>query len=186
LRLVMPQAPYSVAINEYYASFVDQRDASRALTLTHIQLAVGCALPVWCASILITSESYEVMKSRRALSTLLPHLGWISVGVLDAVSAVVGKACGRFRWPGTSRTLEGTMAGFLAACTLAILALRWGIIDGNANSQLPPPPTGAEELWAGLVALLVAAVVEAFTFDVDNILLPLVTVLVFCVILEGQ
>jgi len=42
---------------------------------------------------------------------LLPHLGWIVVGLGDSVAAVVGARYGRYRWPAAAaeRTVEGTL-----------------------------------------------------------------------------
>jgi len=70
----------------------------------------------------------------------------------------------------------------VCAIALAVLALRWA--PDGAGSKGPGPGYPREwELAAGVVALTSAALVEAFTYDVDNILLPLVSVLVFCALL---
>lgn len=51
---------------------------------------------------------------------LLPFLGLVTVGIGDAVAAIVGSKCGRWRWvEGNSRTVEGTVGGFLSMCLFA-------------------------------------------------------------------
>ena len=105
-----------------------------------------------------------------------------AVGVFDAASAVLGCRFGRSRWPGTKRTLEGTVLGlicalFFALATLTTFAVVYEV-DGSGSVFYYQ-----RELRAATIALTCGAAVEAFTFDVDNILLPLVTTAVFCCVL---
>ena len=158
LRLIIPEWYLMKNVDSFYASFVDARDAERDLTLTHIQLLVGCALPVWLSCVDTSGAK------------LTPHLGWLSVGVLDGVSAAVGKNLGSHKWPGTNRTVEGSLAGVTSAIGLAWLVTMVEMDDSMGIVR---------EASAAAVALLACGLVEAFTWDVDNVLLPLATVLVF-------
>jgi hypothetical protein len=60
-------------------SFLDDKDSGNVIT-THIQLLLGCAIPVWL--------------SYRSINLFLPLVGIISVGVGDAVAAVYGSMFG--------------------------------------------------------------------------------------------
>ncbi len=40
--------------------------------------------------------------------------GIISVGVGDSAASIVGSKIGTWKWPGTKRTLEGSIAGLIA------------------------------------------------------------------------
>lgn len=54
------------------------------IALTHIELLLGCAIPVWIWVIILLNYKGELLTSIR----LLPHLGWLTVGIGDtAVSS---------------------------------------------------------------------------------------------------
>jgi len=89
---------------------------------------------------------------------LLPHLGWIVVGLGDSVAAVVGARYGRYRWPAAAaeRTVEGTPPSPTSPHThntchthalLHSIACRWwhgvgrvgGDAGGDGRGGLPGP-----------------------------------------------
>ena len=104
-------------------AFIDERDSDRRLVLTPLQLLAGCALPYWVYAYMDIHLNISSMHT----FSFLPHLGWITVGVLDGVSAAVGSTLGRgtYTWPGSRRTLVGSAAGVSAAiaCSWAVLLL---------------------------------------------------------------
>jgi hypothetical protein len=53
------------------------RDRGKVIALTHIELLVGCAIPVWIWAHLQSSPERPSLR-------LLPHLGWITVGIGDS------------------------------------------------------------------------------------------------------
>ena len=52
----------------------------------------------------------DLVPEEHPLAAMLKFAGIISVGVGDAMAAIVGSSLGRFRWPGTKRTIEGSLA----------------------------------------------------------------------------
>ena len=89
------------------------------------------------------------------------------MGVGDTVASVCGVLYGSTRWPGTKKTVLGTVAGALAQLIL-VLVLCW------TGAVLVPGGEEAYLWWSGVViSVLVCSVMEAFTHQVDNIALPL-------------
>ena len=128
--------------------FLDPRDEG-TLALTHIYLLIGCAIPVWCTSALGADALAEV-------PPLLPFAGLLSVGVQDSLAAVFGTYCGRHRWPGTTKTVEGTLGA--AAVTFAFASLLSTRV-ATMNSLIP---------------IAVVGLLEAYTQQIDNVVLPVV------------
>ena len=81
------------------------------------------------------------------------------LGVGDAAAAVVGRWVGKHKWPGSRRTLEGSLAFFLSS----VGAVGW--VGGTAGGW---KDVG---LACGLLSLL-----EAFTGQIDNLVLPVYAV----------
>jgi dolichol kinase len=76
--------------------------------------------------------------------------------ISDAAAALVGRRIGRHRWPGSARTVEGSL-GFVAAGMLVMAAF-------------PGVP-----FWAGALSVVFASVAEALPGPLnDNIRVPLV------------
>lgn len=149
------------AIDSYARQFTDGRDEG-PMNLTHAYLLLGCAMPLWLAL------GPEGAGEPRALAPeLLPAAlgGVLSLGVLDALAAACGVRFGNYKWPGTGKTIEGTVCG-VAGSLVVIAALSLG-------------PDGAVGLSLGRSALALAAVglLEAYTTQIDNLVLPAYT---FC------
>lgn len=82
----------------------------------------------------------------------------------DAAAALVGRRFGRHRWPGTSRTVEGSLA-FLATAALVLL-----VLPLVAGATVVAPSAGAA---LGVAAAMAAA--EGAPLPVnDNVAVPLV------------
>lgn len=125
---------------------LDERDGG-SLVVTHLYLLIGCAAPVWLAP----------------MSNVRGAAGLATVGVLDAVAAVVGRRIGTTLWPnGAGRTVQGTAAGIVAAIPFcAVFA------------------ADLSELAAAVVALIAVGLLEAHSTQIDNLVLPLYFVAVF-------
>jgi len=90
----------------------------------------------------------------------------------DAAAALVGRAVGRHRWPGTRRTVEGS-AAFFAVALAVLLALPAVVGDAVVHPSLPV---------AAAVALAMAAV-EALPIRLnDNVRVPVVGALLLVVL----
>ena len=85
---------------------------------------------------------------------LLPLAGVWTLGVGDAVGAVIGSTFGQYKWGQQNRTIEGSVAMFVSLCTVMY------------------PQEVALEVW--LPTAVIVTLLEAFTLQIDNIVLPLV------------
>jgi dolichol kinase len=82
--------------------------------------------------------------------------GIACVGLGDAFASIVGSYLGRRHWPGSRRTLEGSLAMAVATgLPLAYLARGW-----TDRALL-------------VVSSLAVAALEAYTHQMDNLFLPL-------------
>ena len=136
--------------------FLDPRDEG-TLALTHIYLLIGCAIPVWCTSALGADALAEV-------PPLLPFAGLLSVGVQDSLAAVFGTYCGRHRWPGTTKTVEGTLGA--AAVTFACASL--------LSTHVAAMNSPAAKVYESLIPIAAVGLLEAYTQQIDNVVLPVV------------
>jgi dolichol kinase len=152
----------SNTLSAYLSDFTDKRDEGRLIIWSHIHLLVGCAIPLICWVYICTSGFVDSARLR-ALLELLPHLGWLTVGVGDAFGAVFGKLYGSRKWPGTSRTYEGSLAAF-TAMTFSLSV----IVSFEKEKSFR-----AERLTLGALVVAGSTLVEAITNDFDNLLLPI-------------
>ena len=79
--------------------------------------------------------------------------GVISIGIGDSAASIVGSKFGRFKFPGSPKTFEGTLASVLSQ----IIFVRF-----FSNLSLTV-----------VSGIAIVAVVEALTSQVDNVVLPL-------------
>ncbi|KAG0037037.1 hypothetical protein BGZ82_003249, partial [Podila clonocystis] len=94
--------PVGKEIHLFLVGFLDERDGG-PIILSHLYLLMGCAAPVWLAE-------------HHILAGLS---GIFALGVGDAMASIVGKRYGRHRWPGTIKTVEGTVAFVASVMTAA-------------------------------------------------------------------
>ncbi|KZT07711.1 uncharacterized protein LAESUDRAFT_650931 [Laetiporus sulphureus 93-53] len=144
--------PLGAAVHVFMNAFLDQKDAGTAI-LSHFYLLIGCAGCVW----------FE------GPSRLLLYTGTLVLGVGDAMASIVGKRFGRHRWVATSgKTVEGSVA-LVASVVLSAWLLR---VCGCAERF---------SVWRYTVVLMLGALLEGFSVQNDNVVLPLYvwTLLVF-------
>ncbi|XP_044161709.1 LOW QUALITY PROTEIN: dolichol kinase [Bufo gargarizans] len=146
--------PLGQTLRQLLTLFLDERD-SGPLILTHIYLLLGMSLPVWLFPRLCAA-------SLSSPSTLLPYCGVLAVGVGDTIASVCGSSMGEIKWPGTKKTFEGTMMGIFAQVIAVALIL---ILDTNVNMN-------SGYGWL-LGSITLVSLLEAFTTQIDNLLLPL-------------
>lgn len=148
--------PLGQLLRQVLTLFLDERD-SGPLILTHIYLLLGMSLPIWlfpgpCAPKGILPGA----------GSLVPYAGVLAVGVGDTVASVFGSTMGEIRWPGTKKTTEGTATSVFAQIIAVAVVL---IFDGSINLN-------STYSWiVGSVTLV--AMLEAYTSQIDNLLLPL-------------
>ncbi|KAL2100185.1 hypothetical protein ACEWY4_004579 [Coilia grayii] len=150
---ILPLGPH---LRRMLPHFLDERD-SGPLVLTHIYLLVGVSLPLW-----LTPGPCVPKGGLPGAGGLLPYAGVLSVGVGDAVASVFGSSVGEIRWPGTKKTMEGTATSvFAQVIAVAIFLLADGSLNLNTSYS-----------WVvGSIAMV--AMLEAYTSQIDNLLLPL-------------
>jgi dolichol kinase len=139
-----PDIPF---LQSFYLNFVDPAKDNPALIVSHMFLILGCAGPLWIAE-WVFDDSLQY--------PLLSQWGVLCLGVGDAAGAVVGSFFGRHRWGQNRRTIEGSFAMWISVMGIGIVAF-------------------SDENWHALaVAATVTTLMEAFTLQMDNLVLPLV------------
>ena len=120
------------------------KDVAEGIMLSHLCLILGCAIPLWLGL---------AMEERMGTVMLLRYWGILCLGVGDAAAAVVGKTYGRFRWGRNGRTLEGSLAMWISMiATGGLVVDQWSLL---------------------LETTTIATILEAFTTQTDNLVLPL-------------
>ncbi|KAI8076897.1 uncharacterized protein BX664DRAFT_344201 [Halteromyces radiatus] len=148
--------PYGKNLHMFLTEFIDNRDLGPVI-LSHIYLLVGCAVPVWLGS-----------------SSIIASLsGILSLGFGDALASIVGKRFGRFQWPGTKKTVEGTLA-FIVTVYLSALIITYSsaLISLDGVSTIVAS-AGRREWIQYLLVVTMTGLLEAFSFQNDNIIIPL-------------
>ena len=115
IRFELSQSEKSFAreLNVALRRFTDSRD-SGPLILTHIYLLLGCAFPTWLNDPWIGSYRHYLY-----FNALIPLCGVLMLGVGDTMASFIGVNCGRTKWPGTSKSVEGTLASIVFVSVLA-------------------------------------------------------------------
>jgi dolichol kinase len=133
------------ALNDFFNAFLGDHDTSNAFVITHILLIFGCAFPLWW---------YLLWSPLIRFDPLLPYIGIITLGIGDSFGAIFGVLIGHNCWPGSKRTLEGSMSMFFSM-QISIMIGRRVSLDACLYTSLP-------------ISLL-----EACTSQIDNLYLPL-------------
>ena len=129
-------------LSRYMLSFTDERDMG-TIVLSHFYLLVGCAITIW-------------LVPRSVIKNVLPaSAGILSVGVGDAVAAVVGTFFGKTKWFDTKKTVEGTAAAALLTSLLTMCLV------------------SSEHYLSVTTFVTMTCLLETFTEQMDNLILPL-------------
>uniref|UniRef100_A0A8D2IL03 dolichol kinase n=2 Tax=Varanus komodoensis TaxID=61221 RepID=A0A8D2IL03_VARKO len=148
--------PFGHTLRNLLSLFLDERD-SGPLILTHIYLLLGMSLPVW-----LFPRPCAPRGALAGAGALVPYSGVLAVGVGDAVASIFGSTVGEIKWPGTKKTFEGTMTSIFAQIiTVAVILIFDSTVDLNASYS-----------WI-LACISLVSLLEAYTSQVDNLLLPL-------------
>lgn len=150
--------PVSDVLETSVSAFIDEKDAGR-VALTPLYLLVGCSLSLWIHNSpcdLLDSCSYE----------FLPLLsGILSIGIGDTFASVIGSSFGKFKWSKKStKSVEGTIASILAQLAFICCLNYMGLLYLNTRLMA----------ICG-IAVITNALIEAFTDQVDNLILPIIT-----------
>ncbi|GAA48993.1 Dolichol kinase [Clonorchis sinensis] len=156
-------APVAICFSNLVNPFRDERD-SGALVFTPIALLLGLAIPVWWPDPVQPQLTVNIGR-------LCPNLkvspsmwaGVLSISVGDSMAALFGRPWGRTRWPYSHRTFVGSFASLVSqyVCWLLIAHLHsWPV-------------------KSGLVPIVLGVLVEAYTEQIDNLVVPLVVMSAF-------
>lgn len=105
---------------------------------------------------------------------LLPFAGVLITGVGDAAAAVVGSMYGTQRWSGTGKTYLGTFAAVVSVvAATALFDAAYAAACVSADCVGPVVPRDAATLAAVMAAIVAVCLLETFTAQVDNIVLPI-------------
>ncbi|XP_074650934.1 dolichol kinase-like isoform X1 [Tubulanus polymorphus] len=144
--------PLGEILNNAFRIFLDEKDQG-SLIVTHIYLLVGCTLPLWLYPYSLNIQ-YGCM--------LLWFAGILSVGVGDTAASVIGSMCGRHKWPDGHKSMEGTLAAIMAQSLFCFVISMFGIL-----------PEFSHNCIMMLVVIVLTSLLEAFTTQIDNLILPL-------------
>ncbi|KAF7876762.1 hypothetical protein EAF04_001845 [Stromatinia cepivora] len=139
--------PFSRWLARFLTPYVDGRDLRGPVVVSHIFLAIGCAVPLWLSlGSVERSNSLPRMQDgneddgggRDAMSGWEVHkrevamvAGVICVGLGDAAASLVGRRWGRRKWIwGGGKSVEGSMA-FAVAVGVALVGAKWWVRFGG-------------------------------------------------------
>jgi dolichol kinase len=157
--------PNVAALQDFFEGFLDtSKDASKGVVLSHMALIMGCAAPLWISEcVAIGDDSNDVDSYSNTTPSLLyrnyylPLWGVLCLGIGDSMAALVGKLYGRAVWGKNGRTLEGSCAMWWSLVCVGF----WIVQDNWQSYQMV------------LVVTTVVTLLEAFTAQMDNLVLPL-------------
>ena len=162
--------PLSTLLDSVFSHFLDEKDGG-VLVLSHIYLIVGLACPFWIYPcrfndinrLTRTQILYSDPTIRIQFSVLPLLAGVLAVGIGDTMASIGGTYFGRHKWPKSRKTIEGSLIGFIFQVVCVMLVIFGGSVPVEMES------------WPKIIfSLFLTTLVEAFTDQVDNLVLPLV------------
>nr|CAH8868046.1 unnamed protein product [Trichobilharzia regenti] len=160
------RGPYR--LSSYFSALVDpfrdERDSGEIL-FTPIALLLGLSIPIWWPENLKTTD-ITVSINHLCYEMRVQPTSWtgiLSIAIGDSFAALIGKAYGKRCWPGSHRTFLGSSASFLSQI------IAWTGLSYYYSWS-----------WkSGVIPLLCGVVVEAYTEQIDNLVVPLVVMFSF-------
>ncbi|GAA5821323.1 hypothetical protein JCM10212_006779 [Sporobolomyces blumeae] len=134
--------PIGGPLHIFFTEFIDSKDSGPVI-LSHFYLLTGCAGGLWL-------EGKGINR----------FTGVLVLGIGDSLASIIGKLFGRTRWPGTSKTVEGT-AAFIVSIMVSAWVLR--------VVHLVP----SFSLGRYLLAVTLSALFEAASSQNDNLVIPI-------------
>ncbi len=85
--------------------------------------------------------------------------GVLSLGVGDTAASLIGSRYGSHHWPGTSKTIEGTCAAVISQLITTVVLTTCAHVHFTRLAGI-------------LAAIITTSLLEAFTSQIDNVVLP--------------
>ncbi|XP_059047886.1 dolichol kinase [Achroia grisella] len=145
--------PISSALQSAFLVYSDEKDCG-SFAMTPMYLYVGLACPL-------------VLVPRHAGADLELLSGVLAIGIGDTAASWFGSHYGFNKWTGSNRTLEGTVFNILSQVATVYALQLFELLQTN------------NALIRAAVAATVTGLVEAKTDQVDNLILPLVSLIAF-------
>ncbi|XP_072938189.1 dolichol kinase [Epargyreus clarus] len=145
--------PISSALQSAFLIYSDEKDCG-LFAMTPLYLYVGLACPL----ILVPTH---VGQELELLS------GVLSIGVGDTAASWFGSKYGFNKWSSSNKTYEGTLFNILCQVGTVYALQIFGLLNVNNGMRRT------------MIAATVSGLVEANTEQVDNLILPLVTMIAF-------
>lgn len=150
--------PIGELIDNCFGSFLDDQDQG-PLVLTPIYLLASVFIPLWLQPV----KGHDV--------ALQHYAGVISVGFGDSFASIVGSQLGRRYWfNGYKKTVEGSLGGILAQ----VLGIGIACYLVRMPAQIL-----VSQFWGLLCVSVILGMLETFTAQIDNLVLPFVAFLMF-------
>jgi dolichol kinase len=99
--------------------------------------------------------------------------GILSLGFGDAAASLIGKRFGQYRWPGTKKTVEGTLAFIVAVFSSSFVIVYCSALVGIDDATRFVASAGRGEWLNYSIVITLTALLEAFSTQNDNIIIPL-------------
>lgn len=145
--------PFSDILKNGFILYGDEKDI--LIALTPLYLLAGMAVPLWLSPL----NDIPIEPAH-----LMPYLsGLLSIGIGDTAASYIGSNFGSTKWPGSNRTVEGTIACFTSQLTVTLFLMFFDYLPCNLLS-----------LFRNVLVIGVTSVIESKTDQVDNMVLPLV------------
>ncbi|KAJ3324906.1 hypothetical protein HDV06_005494 [Boothiomyces sp. JEL0866] len=136
--------------------FLDDRDKSGSAILSHVYLLLGCALPIWFSNLSLPS------------SVTIPLCGTFALGIGDALASTVGKAIGVTKWANRRKSVQGTLAFIIG------LYISLSMVDVYSSVAISKRTL--------LISSTLTGLLEAFSEQNDNIVIPLYMYIVLTIL----
>ncbi|KAG0687344.1 hypothetical protein C6P40_002474, partial [Pichia californica] len=88
--------PFGKLIKNFFIKFQDEKDNKNEIILSYIYLILGISLPLWINNVNKLRES--------------SYIGLISLGLGDSFASLIGSLIGKFKWPNSNKTIEGSIS----------------------------------------------------------------------------
>lgn len=153
--------PLGEALHRLLKPMLDGKDSGE-LVVSHIYLLLGFCLPLWLTPI----------RDYSRVAKLSLYSGVLAVGVGDAMAAAAGSIIARKKWPGTGKTVEGTLMSIMTQLLVVLLII---LIDPQISFL---HVSGIE--WLVVTGtIVITAVMEAYTWQIDNLIVGLLQFALF-------